>query len=118
MHVSAAFLPRNLDDSLYPSAAEFDGLRFYKLRMAHGMDDGDRDTFIEVDRQRNLSFGAGRTACPGRVWATAVVKCALANLLLHYRVLPATDGKPLQHTYGFEEGHVQSKTDRVVFQPL
>ena len=118
MYVSAAFSPRNLDDTIYPGAAEFDGLRFYKLRMAHGMDDGDRDTFIDVDRQRNLEFGAGRTACPGRVWATAVIKCALAHLLLHYRILPATPGKPLQHTFGFVGGRIASRTDRIVFQPL
>ena len=118
MTVSAAHAPREADEAHYPRPAEFDGLRFYNLRMAHGMGTSDRDTFQEVDRVRNLGFGAGRNVCRGRVWATAACKCALAHLLLHYRILPVTAGKPMQHQFGFEEHRMSSMTDRIAFQPL
>ena len=118
MEVSAAQSPREADEALYPRPAEFDGLRFYNLRMAHGMDTSDRDTFREVDKMRNLGFGVGRNACRGRVWATAVCKCALAHLLLHYRILPATASNPMQHQLKFEEMRMPSMTDRIVFRPL
>ena len=118
MHVSAALSPREVDDMLYPRAAEFDGLRFYKLRMSRGMDGSDRDTFGEVNKLRNLGFGAGHNPCPGRAWAIALCKCALAHLLLQYQILPATAGKPMQHTFGFEDVQMASLTDRIVFLPL
>ena len=118
MEVSAAHSPREADEAHYPRPAEFDGLRFYNRRMVHGMDTSDRETFQEVDKVRNLGFGAGRNVCRGRVWATAACKCALAHLLLHYRILPATAGKPMQHQLRFEELRTPSMTDRIVFQPL
>lgn len=84
----------NSDPDVFPNAAEFDPLRFYKLRQsakAEGSVEGAAlNQFVSVS-QNSLTFGYGRHACPGRFFAANEIKMILANVLLRYD-LKLTEG--------------------------
>lgn len=74
------------DPELYPvpeSGDSFDGLRFYKLRVAGGATEHARNQFVTTN-EHNLMFGYGRHACPGRFFAANEIKMILARFLLNY----------------------------------
>ncbi|KAH7096696.1 cytochrome P450 [Auriculariales sp. MPI-PUGE-AT-0066] len=83
--LSVASRPVHLDDSVYPSAATFDGFRFFNQRTSAS---GDGEVTME-DQLVNigpgfLSFGIGRHACPGRFWAANEMKAMMAYMVTHY----------------------------------
>ncbi|KAH7398762.1 ent-kaurene oxidase [Phaeosphaeria sp. MPI-PUGE-AT-0046c] len=73
------------DSTYYPSAAEFDGFRFSKLRKNGGATENARNQFV-TSNDANLFFGYGRHACPGRFFAANEIKMILARLLLDYDI--------------------------------
>ncbi|KAF2017328.1 cytochrome P450 monooxygenase-like protein [Aaosphaeria arxii CBS 175.79] len=73
------------DDENYPSADEFDGFRFSKLRKGGGATEHARNQFVTTNEQ-NLGFGYGRHACPGRFFAANEIKMILARLILDYDI--------------------------------
>lgn len=73
------------DSTYYPSASEFDGFRFSKLRKQGSVSDNARNQFVTTN-EANLMFGYGRHACPGRFFATNEIKMILARLVLDYDI--------------------------------
>lgn len=73
------------DPDTYVDPEAFDGLRFFKLRQAEGADGPTRvrQQFVGTD-QKQVQFGLGRHACPGRWFAGHVIKLVVASLLLRY----------------------------------
>ncbi|KAL0941723.1 Ent-kaurene oxidase 7 [Colletotrichum truncatum] len=83
----------NLDDEIFPNAAEFDALRYYKLRMAkEEAESGAKAAEVVAQSQfvsvgaSHLTFGYGRHACPGRFFAVNEIKMIMANILCNYEI--------------------------------
>lgn len=81
----------NFDDAVHERAAEFDALRYYKLRMAKDeAGSGAKAAEVVANSQfvsvgtSSLTFGYGRHACPGRFFAVNEIKMIIATALLHY----------------------------------
>ncbi|KAF2179245.1 cytochrome P450 [Zopfia rhizophila CBS 207.26] len=71
----------NLSD--FPEADKFDGYRFSKLR-TQGADEARLQLAgMSMD---SLTFGYGVHGCPGRLFASVVVKLIVAHLLMHFDV--------------------------------
>lgn len=88
----------NLDPNLWSSPAEFDGLRFSKLRDMPGNTFKYQHATTGTD---NINFGHGLWACPGRHFASSQMKVVLAHLLLNYDIkLPEGVEKPKQQHFG------------------
>ncbi|KAI1356562.1 cytochrome p450 monooxygenase [Xylaria sp. FL0043] len=69
------------DDRIWNNASEFDGFRFEKLRKTDADDNQFQFTSIN---EKSLSFGHGRSACPGRFFAAAELKILLSKLIMQY----------------------------------
>ncbi|KAM5452555.1 hypothetical protein MaudCBS49596_003373 [Microsporum audouinii] len=64
------------DEKYFTNAMQFDRLRFLNEgRHRHGLTAASRDWLV---------WGLGRIVCPGRFYATAVLKLMLAKMLIHY----------------------------------
>lgn len=88
------------DPSHTPQPEVFDGLRSYRYNRSIelGNDktsyDGEKRVFSSTD-QNALNFGYGKSACPGRYFASLIIKILFVNLLTKYdfEFLPGT-GRP------------------------
>jgi cytochrome P450 len=89
----APSLAVSADESIYPDADTFDGLRYFKLRQ-RSKEDENIHQFTTTSKNM-LHFGVGRHACPGRWFASAEIKMVLAELILEYDFkLKEGEGKP------------------------
>lgn len=61
--------------------AQFDGLRSYRLRQSEG--DNDDHQFVSTE-PTILNFGYGKSACPGRFFASLTLKMVFVKLLSEY----------------------------------
>ncbi|KAH9906752.1 cytochrome P450 [Xylariomycetidae sp. FL2044] len=87
--------PMRYDRQFYEQADRFDGFRFY--RPDEGETTIQRD-FVGIE-PGNLSWGNGRFTCPGRWYASAMLKLIVANLLLSYDI-------------SFPEGEIERPANR------
>lgn len=78
------------DEEHYPDPDKFDALRFYNPRIdkeynpsAKGMDGAAQFTNVSTT---HLTWNYGRRACPGRFFASNVIKLIFAELLLNYEI--------------------------------
>jgi cytochrome P450 len=68
------------DPSIYPEPEKFDGMRSF----AQGVGtDSNQHTFAATDKTV-LGFGYGKTACPGRFFASLVIKMSIVKLITEY----------------------------------
>ncbi|KAK6371589.1 hypothetical protein LTS17_008840 [Exophiala oligosperma] len=72
-----------VDEKIYSSPEEFDGLRFYRDRQNPGEEN--KHLYVSVGLN-DLSFGFGRHACPGRFLGHINIKLIVSEILLHYDV--------------------------------
>ncbi|KAJ2998938.1 hypothetical protein NUW58_g166 [Xylaria curta] len=75
-----------------PRPEVFDALRSYREKYALGFDSAaSKDIDFSAATRTALGFGYGRTACPGRFFASVVIKMVFVKLLTEYefRFLPA-----------------------------
>lgn len=64
--------------------SEFDGFRFARKREdTSNPDNANRYQLVSIDRG-SLHFGAGRYGCPGRFFASAMIKILFSHLFLKY----------------------------------
>ncbi|KXS93992.1 hypothetical protein AC578_3098 [Pseudocercospora eumusae] len=108
-YISTSIASVARDPALYPDAETFDAFRFAKLREHAGT--GSENRFLShstgIDQ---LTFGYGRHPCPGRYYATYVLKIMLATLMERYEVKVAGGGgRP-----GNEENWIALMPDRKV----
>ncbi|KAL3471356.1 cytochrome P450 [Aspergillus californicus] len=75
-----------IDPEIYEMPAEFDGLRFCKLRSKDQT--GERGSKFRYDApsEAHLHFGLGRHACPGRFLAGLLTKLVLGYVALNYDI--------------------------------
>ncbi|KAJ3550202.1 hypothetical protein NM208_g103 [Fusarium decemcellulare] len=69
------------DESLYPNSTLFDPFRFVA-----------RKTPLHKSNDAFLSWGAGRTACPGRQYASQTMKLVLVGFLMNYDFKTGNNG--------------------------
>ena len=70
----------------------FDGFRFYKIRQGATAAEQARNQFV-TSNDKNLVFGYGKHACPGRFKAAAEIKMIIARILLEYEFNNESDMK-------------------------
>ncbi|KAI1355958.1 cytochrome P450 [Xylaria sp. FL0043] len=67
---------------------EFDGLRSFRVRQeleaARGCEADTKSLLFSSPTRINLNFGYGKTACPGRFFASQIIKIVLVKLLTEY----------------------------------
>jgi cytochrome P450 len=69
------------DGTFYENGDKYDGYRYVKLRSKPG--EHHRWQFASVGKEQ-LSFGNGKYACPGRAFASNMIKLMLAHLIMKY----------------------------------
>lgn len=107
------------DEANTPDAARFDGLRSYRMREERekqmvGSGRGDSKTsnvnsssefLFDTPTPTYLNFGYGRTACPGRFFASYAIKVMLVKLFSDYefKFLPGSGRPPnfMAHEFMF-----------------
>jgi cytochrome P450 len=70
------------DPEIYPHANVFDSLRFYKMRARSTADENKYQ--LSSTSKTMMHFGAGRHACPGRVFTSIQTKMVLATIIMEY----------------------------------
>lgn len=94
------------DPAIFPSPAEFDGNRFYKLRQES---QGAEKRFqFGMATEESVNFGYGAQACPGRFFAALEIKLMFTKLLLDYDI---------KHPAGMTERPVHRYADFFVEPP-
>lgn len=81
-----------------PHPEEFDGLRYFRAfqeRQKAGDTVGAKECLFSNPSRTNLNLGYGKTACPGRIFASIGIKMVLVKLLADYdfSFLPG-EGRP------------------------
>lgn len=91
----------SIDDTLYPSPLEFNGLRFYERRKASSGNALHRNQFTSTSPEQ-MHFGFGRQACPGRYFGSAAIKCIVVSLLRDFdvKLVNEKEGRPENHIKG------------------
>lgn len=73
----------NYDSNVHTNADKFDGFRYYRERQSAKGTEVAQSQFVSAN-DRDLYFGYGRHACPGRFFAANEIKIIMARLLLDY----------------------------------
>jgi len=76
----AAYAIEN-DPNIFPEPDKFDGLRAFREQAISG--DSNKHAFAATDTTV-LGFGHGKTACPGRFFASLVIKMSIVKLISEY----------------------------------
>ena len=76
--------PMTQDPFYYTNPPKFDGYRFYNARAKEQEGKGRSDNEYSEIEPGNLSWGHGRFSCPGRWYASLMIKLLLATLILEY----------------------------------
>ncbi|KAH6622511.1 cytochrome P450 [Chaetomium tenue] len=78
-HILAPAAMISLDGNVYKDPLQFQGFRFHDQRIA------DEDSMyakqFTTTSPQQMHFGYGRQACPGRFFASAVIKCITMHIL-------------------------------------
>ncbi|KAG1757776.1 cytochrome P450 [Suillus lakei] len=89
-HVVVASLPMHLDEEHFESALEFQPFRFSQQRE----DDGEDPQILLASTSASyIPFGYGHHACPGRFFASSVMKAMMAYLVLNYDIKLEKEGE-------------------------
>ncbi|TLD19198.1 hypothetical protein PspLS_09807 [Pyricularia sp. CBS 133598] len=99
------------DPTKYPEPETFDPYRFYNARQQPG---GEHKAQLVSLSPDHLTFGYGKTACPGRFFAANEVKLALCHLILKYdwKLPEGSSAKPLM--FGLDP--IVNPEARIVFK--
>ncbi|KAG2057010.1 cytochrome P450 [Suillus hirtellus] len=89
-HVVVASLPMHLDEEYFESASEFQPFRFSQRREDNGEDP---QSLLASTSASYIPFGYGHHACPGRFFASSVMKAMMAYLVLNYDIKLEKEGE-------------------------
>lgn len=100
-----------LDPSIYEDPGSFDPFRWLKMRASA---DTKHQAPMVSAGVNSLGFGYGLHVCPGRFFATDLVKMALCHLLLKYDMELDQESRPKPYVpMGFFLGHDQDVQIRI-----
>ncbi|KAL4883594.1 cytochrome P450 [Aspergillus karnatakaensis] len=80
----------NMDPAYFDSPEQFDGFRYYKQRL-RSEDDATRHQLVTVGK-KDLAWGYGRHACPGRFMADVVMKMIMVEFVMRYDIRAPSSG--------------------------
>lgn len=79
---------------------QFDPFRYSRIREDPAHPENAQKFLFAMTDSRNMAFGYGKYACPGRFYASNEMKLVLAHLLLRYDIkLPDGHGRPKNFTF-------------------
>ncbi|OAA38538.1 Cytochrome P450 [Metarhizium rileyi] len=81
------------DESKYPNARQFQSDRFLKRRQVPGQESSAE---LSSSTSDHMGFGFGRHACPGRFYASALIKLLLCHMLLKYDMRLVGESPPIE----------------------
>ncbi|KUJ23226.1 cytochrome P450 [Mollisia scopiformis] len=81
IHVGVASAALGFDPEIYPDPHKFDGFRFYKLRQIPG---NEKKWHFATAAGDQLFWGYGKDACPGRFFASNLMKIMTIEFLEKY----------------------------------
>ncbi|QDS69379.1 hypothetical protein FKW77_004479 [Venturia effusa] len=87
----------HLDPTLYPHPTKFNGHRYLSLREAPGEES--KHQFVTTNAKQ-IGFGHGAHACPGRFFASNELKILLVHLLMKYDWKFGDGERPANVTHG------------------
>jgi len=91
--LSVGLMNANLNPDIYEDPLKFDGSRFTRMKEQNRHLDGHSAKFDMVSTNVNsLSFGHGRHVCPGRFFASTLLKLMLAYVVINYDVKMKNEG--------------------------
>ncbi|KAG8169630.1 hypothetical protein KVR01_000375 [Diaporthe batatas] len=81
----------NRDPVVYDKPDEWDGFRYYKMRQA-----GDKEDMAQLAcaTVEHAGFGVGKHSCPGRFYASDLIKIILCHILMKYDWKVVDNGSP------------------------
>ncbi|KAI8233234.1 Cytochrome P450 monooxygenase ATR2 [Colletotrichum sp. SAR 10_86] len=78
----------NMDSQFFEDPETFDGFRYYKLRMES--EEARKSSQMVTVGKKDLTWGYGRHACPGRYVAEVAMKLLIIEYIVRYDIgLPA-----------------------------
>ncbi|KAK1702235.1 cytochrome P450 [Colletotrichum lupini] len=90
----------NMDQDLFQNPDVFDGLRFYRMRVAK--DEARSSNQMVTVGKSDLTWGYGRHACPGRYIAEVAMKLLLIEYITRYDIRLSGDLKTRPKNIEFE----------------
>ncbi|KAJ7356763.1 cytochrome P450 [Mycena albidolilacea] len=111
--IAVQLKPIHFDASVYPEPEKFDCFRFSKLRET---EESVKHAFTTVENDF-LLFGLGRHVCPGRFFASMVLKIMLSHLLLNYDVTLPDGAKEVPKPMLLSLLVMPNLTGRVIIKP-
>ena len=82
-HVCLPAYNVSTDPKIIAGSDEFDGFRYYRMREEGSPDEAQKHQFSTIDHQ-HLHFGVGHNACPGRWFASILLKMIVGEMLLRF----------------------------------
>ncbi|EUC27580.1 hypothetical protein COCCADRAFT_111322 [Bipolaris zeicola 26-R-13] len=76
----------SFDATIFTNPDDFDGFRFHKIRENASTAELARSQFVSAN-ERDMLFGYGKHACPGRFFAANEIKTVLVRMILDYDVV-------------------------------
>ncbi|KAI0194214.1 cytochrome P450 [Astrocystis sublimbata] len=104
------------DAQFYEQPDKFDRLRFYRVDESDGGTTNIQQDFVGIE-PGNLTWGNGRFTCPGRWYASAMVKLILAELLLSYDISFADGQTQRPENRHYDMDLLPSNTQKIVLRP-
>ncbi|KAH8430912.1 cytochrome P450 [Aspergillus melleus] len=103
------------DETTYSKDDRFDGFRFYKIRQGATAAEQARNQFV-TSNDKNLVFGYGKHACPGRFLAAAEIKLIIAKIILRYEFRNETVVKERYPSHAFGRMNVPDASKPLLFK--
>lgn len=89
-----------MDQDLFQNPEVFDGLRFYRMRVA--TEEARSSNQMVTVGKKDLTWGYGRHACPGRYVAEVAMKLLLIEYITRYDIRLSGDLKTRPKNIEFE----------------
>lgn len=102
-HFAFALGPVTRDPSRFPDPEKFDGLRYYKRRVAENLSSTSSKYLATTPSEEHLIFGHGQQACPGRFFAINEVKLIMVFFLVNYEMRQPERQRSHRLHFPFEE---------------
>jgi cytochrome P450 len=103
------------DPKIYLESEQFDGYRFYNKRKSSA--EASHQYQFATTSPESMAFGHGKFACPGRFFASAIIKVMVVTILTEYDIsFPDSQTKRPENLF-LGETIRPDQSQAVVFSP-